>query len=229
MEKTKKQFEHLHAENAALKAAFDDIRERTTPSPTTSVVRQPKGVFEGLAKLLHIKKEPVDDQEAQYSQVAASGSAKRTKEEPHSPEENRNPKRIKFEPEEVPYPPLPELPFPSMLSLEAVNYNVPPRLKVDLALIKNPSPQLSVVWTLDEDDSNAPPMDSYSIYHTTELATGSSMFDEWQKIRDVEAMALPMFYPHIKYRPGYKICVSVVGKDKFGRYGPFSKVACAFL
>ncbi|KAJ0000811.1 hypothetical protein NQD34_005831, partial [Periophthalmus magnuspinnatus] len=127
------------------------------------------------------------------------------------------------------YPPLPVLPFPSSLPPEAATYSIPPRLKVDLALIKNPTPQLSLVWTLEEDEPNVPPMDTYSIYTSTEVAVGSGVFDVWEKLGERPAEPLPMFFSYIKFKPGHKICVSVIGKDVFGRYGPHSKVACVYL
>ncbi|XP_072298706.1 uncharacterized protein [Eucyclogobius newberryi] len=224
LEKTKKEVERLHVEDAALKAAFEDKHVQTTRSPPNNI-SQPKGLIKGLAKLLHVKKDPENAQPA----AEASVSVKSIKEELCPPEVDANPKRIKLELEEVPYPPLPALPFPSFLSLEATKYNIPPRLKVDLALIKKPSPQLSLVWTLDEIDLDAPPMDTYSIYLTTEVTQGSNQFDGWQKLGEHAAAPLPMFSLYTKYKLGYKICVSVVGKDKFGRYGPYSKVNCAFL
>ncbi|XP_020775580.2 activating transcription factor 7-interacting protein 2-like [Boleophthalmus pectinirostris] len=219
MEKTTKNFERLHADNAALKAAFEDIKERTTPSPKINV-------FEGLAKLIHIKKEPAEHSEDPNSSLKA---IKRIKEEPCSAEVNRQPKRIKSEPEEVPYPPLPPLPFPYSIPLEAAKYNMPPRVKVDFAMIKNPSPQLSLVWSQEQDEPNNSLMDTYSIYITTEVSPGTGVFDVWQKLVELTAEPLPMFYTYVKFKPGHKICVSVVGKDTFGRYGPHSKVTCANL
>lgn len=224
MENTRKQFERLHAENAALKAAFEDIRERTTPSPT---IRRQTGVIEGLAKLMHIKKEPVDPPEDICAQTTMP--MKRTKEEFLSPEADRNAKRIKSEPVEMPYPPLPQLPIPECVPSEAARYNLPPRLKVDLALIKNPSPQLSVVWSQEVSDYCGPPMDTYSVFFTAEQVSGCGFFEEWQNLGEHSASSLPMFSLIPEYRPGHKICVTVVGKDRFGRYGPFSKVACAYI
>ncbi|XP_055079368.1 activating transcription factor 7-interacting protein 1-like [Periophthalmus magnuspinnatus] len=218
MERTKKEFERLHAENTAFKAALEDVQQRQTSSPKTTI-RQSKGVIKGLAKFLHNKK----------GDSPTPVPVKRTTDELRSPEVDSNSKRIKSEPKEVPYPPLPVLPFPSSLPPEAATYSIPPRLKVELALIKNPTPQLSVVWSLEEDEPNVPPMDTYSIYLTTEVSIGSNQFDGWQQLGAYAAAPLPMFCLYTKYKPGYKICVSVVGKDKFGRYGPYSEVTCAYI
>lgn len=236
MENTKKQFQLLRAENAALKAAFEDIRERATPSPTN--VRQQSGVLEGLAKLMHIKKEPVDSQVTALS--PASGAAKRPKQELVSPEAERIAKRIKSDPVSdaqaspaqasparvtLPYPALPPLPFPASLPPESALYTLPNRVTVNLALVKKPSPQLSVVWSLEDRNPREPPMASYSILFTTEQVVGSGTFKEWQVLEECSADRSYVLYP--LSRPVQKICVSVVGKDKFGRYGPFSQVAYA--
>lgn len=224
MENTRKQFERLHAENAALKAAFEDIRERTTPSPT---IRRPSGVIEGLAKLMHIKKEPTDPSEDTYAHTTVP--MKRAKEEIQSPESDRTAKRIKQEPVELPYPPLPQLPVPTCVPSEAALHKLPPRLKVDLALIKNPTPQLSVVWSQEDKDYQLPPMESYSVFFTAEKVSGCGVFEEWQNLGEHPAASLPMFSLMPEYRPGHKICVTVVGKDQYGRYGPYSQVACAYI
>lgn len=221
MENTQKQFESLRAENAALKAAFENIRERSTPSPT---LRRPSGVIEGLAKLMHIKKEPVDPPENLYS--PATAPVKRANEEFRSHEANRDAKRIKSEPVELPYPPLPQLPIPICIPSEAALYSLPPRLAVKVCLITNPFPQLSVVWNVEDNNSRVPPMEAYSVFFTAEKSRGSGIFEEWQNMSECPATTLPMYTIIPQHHPGYKICVAVVGKDKFGRYGPFSKVEC---
>lgn len=221
MENTKKEFERLHAENAALRAAFEDIRERASPSPT-AMRRQP-GVMEGLAKLMHIKKEPADPPEDVYPK--ATVPMKRIKEEFPCPEAEHNSKRIKLEPTE--HPPLPQLPIPVSVPSEAARYNIPPRLKVDVALIKNPSPQLTVWWDLEDKGYIAPPMNSYSVFFTAEQVYG---FEEWKIRAECKAVPLPTYSLITPDSPsGKKICVTVVGKDQFGRYGPFSNVACAYI
>ncbi|CAL9693815.1 unnamed protein product [Knipowitschia caucasica] len=221
MEKTRKQIERLHAESADLRAALAVITGPTTPSPTT-ISRRQDGVIDGLAKL--IKKEPTEAEESS-SLVVASGPVKRTTEE-LSNEQGRHSKRIKTEPEDSPYPPLPDLVFPPFLPSEASKYSLPPRVKAVLGFIKNPSPHLSLLWSLDEIVPNAPPMNLYSIFISTELAPGSGVFSSWQKLPDQTARTLPMSYENVKFKPGHKLCVTVVGLDKFGRYGPFSNLSC---
>ncbi|XP_035511545.1 activating transcription factor 7-interacting protein 2 isoform X2 [Morone saxatilis] len=218
METAKKELKKMRADNEAFTAAITNLSEKLPPP-----VIPPHGSPE--RKGLVIKMEPKEQQEQENtSKQFEEPKAERVKAECLSPgSEHTGTHQAKLL-----YPPLPATPFPSILSAEATAYNIPQRVEVQLALIRKPA-TLSVLWKLGEIDPSAPPMDSYNVFMTTEKTKGSCVFASWRSLGEMVAIPLPMCAMISKYKPGHKVCVAVVGKDKFGRYGPYSKVVTAAL
>nr|XP_020453556.1 activating transcription factor 7-interacting protein 2 isoform X2 [Monopterus albus] len=223
LETTKKSLQKLRTDNEALRTAVADLCE--VPSPP---VLTPYGSPGSKTLLRIINKEPEDEQEKQKKQGLKEEKADSVTVEHLSSGRCSNiPKNMEME-DQVLYPPLPATTFPSILTMEAASYNIPQRPEVHLALIREP-PGLSVLWRVEEEDPFAPPMDSYSIYMSTEKVKDSSVFPDWKILGEVKAIDLPMCVLVKRYKPGHKVCVTVVGKDKFGRYGPYSKVVAAAI
>ncbi|KAE8283009.1 hypothetical protein D5F01_LYC18403 [Larimichthys crocea] len=216
MDTSGKRFEMMETTRKTLQMTKDenkeDLGEVLQSPPTPTDTSDPPDAQE---------KENVED----CTQVEEP-KAKRVKTESISPGHSSSPKHP--EAKQPSYPRLPPTPFPSDLSMEAASYNIPQRPVVQLALIKNPR-SLSVLWTLEGDDPCAPPMDSYSILLTMEKVKGSCIFPKWNTLDEVKAIPLPMCVMITKFKAGHKVCVAVVGKDKFGRYGPYSKVVTAAI
>ncbi|KAM9390567.1 uncharacterized protein atf7ip2 [Salvelinus alpinus] len=124
-------------------------------------------------------------------------------------------------------PPLPPTPFPSSLPLEAASYSIPQKPLVHLARIRNPAPCLVIHWRVTEEDPAAPDMDSYSIYIAQE-SHSSSVSPSWRNVGVVKALALPMAVTVTKYQSGTTYVI-VVGKDRYGRYGPYSDIQTVLL
>ncbi|XP_059203834.1 activating transcription factor 7-interacting protein 2 isoform X2 [Centropristis striata] len=216
---TKEALKKMEADNEALKAAIADLSE--TPPPVLTTHDSPE-----LKHVRLIKKEPNDEQEMRSKVEEAKQSEepkhKRMKVEPLSPSPmHKNEHTLLF-------PPLPDNTFPSVLSMEAASYNIPHRPEVHLALIKNPR-AISVLWNINDHDNSAPPMDCYIIYMTMEKVKGSGIFRKWTSLGGLKPLPMPMCVMVKKYKPGLKVCVAVVGKDKFGRYGPYSKIVTAAI
>ena len=126
------------------------------------------------------------------------------------------------------FPSFPVIDFPSSLNMSALNYNIPQRVKVQLASIRNPK-GIVVFWNTKKNESDDPPIDSYRIMMAVETQIGSDVFSAWRSLGDVKAIDLPICVTLTHCKPGYKACFTVVAQDVFGRFGPFSDVVAAVL
>ncbi|XP_070704253.1 activating transcription factor 7-interacting protein 2 isoform X2 [Pempheris klunzingeri] len=214
---TEKTIKQLHASDEAGSS-------KKLPPPVVT----PNGTPECKRLRRFIKDEPEDFQDVESKQLMEP-KAKKLKAEHLPSGDSDSPQHTDSEQKDkLLHPPLPSFTIPSNLNMQAASYNIPQRLEVHLALIRNP-PGLSVLWNVAEKDYCAPPMDSYSVFMAVENEKGSGVFKKWNKLDEVKAFPLPVCVMVSKYRPGRKVCVTVVGKDQFGRYGPFSKVVTAAI
>lgn len=227
LETSKKALKEMHMENEALKAAMADLTKEPPP-PIPPPVLAPSGSSgsEGLAAIVKKALEGEEGGNVDGSKLCEEPKPRKGKEEFSTPAKSC--KHSDSEQDKLLYPPLPSITFPSVLSTEAASYNVPQRPIVHLALIRKP-PGLSVLWNVAEKDPLAPPMDSYSVYMAVEKVKGGGVFQNWRTIGVTSAVPPPMCVMVTKYKPGHKVRVAVVGKDKFGRYGPYSNVVTAAI
>ncbi|XP_004560761.2 activating transcription factor 7 interacting protein 2 isoform X1 [Maylandia zebra] len=251
MEITRQTLKKMRADGKALMAAMADLNEEQRPPTPNSPLEYEETTRRGV-KRTHEAATPDSNEERlppvltpqRPFQLKHEYTAKQEKE--NSEEEFEEPKHRKVKTECVSsvatrspshtdseqnglsLPPLPSRPFPSVLNMEAASYSIPQKLEVNLALIRNPS-GLSILWKVLEEDPSAPPMDSYTIFLTMEKVKGSGAFPDWNILGEVKALNLPMCVLVRKYKPGHRVCAAVVGKDVFGRYGPYSAVATSVI
>lgn len=222
MESSKKALAEIQDNKEALTTAMADLKEEERPPPVLSPFTSfpcKKEPDDELEHFNHFEEKMQFEEQKSPSIITDSLFSTGTDTpKPTTPEQPKNGQ----------YPPLPAHAFPSTLNMEAATYSIPPKVQVRLALIKKP-PGLSVLWNLEREEPCMPPMKSYRIYITMEKKRGSGTFGEWTIVGEVKAGRLPMCVLISKYKPGHKLFVSVVGIDKFDRYGPYSEVVNAVV
>ncbi|XP_039467432.1 activating transcription factor 7-interacting protein 2 isoform X3 [Oreochromis aureus] len=257
MEITRQTLKKMRADSKALMAAMADLNEERRPPTPTSPLEYEETTRRGVKRTheaattdsneerlppvltpqrpFQLKHECIAKQEKENSKEEfeefeefEEPKSRKVKVECVSSVATRSPSHTDSEQNGLSLPPLPSRPFPSVLNMEAASYSIPQKLEVNLALIRNPS-GLSILWKVMEQDPSAPPMDSYTIFLTMEKVKGSGVFPDWNILGEVKALNLPMCVLVRKYKPGHRVCAAVVGKDVFGRYGPYSAVATSVI
>lgn len=119
-------------------------------------------------------------------------------------------------------PPFPDTPFPPQLPVAAASKSMPQKPVVRVARIRSP-PGVALLWNVEEEDPDAAAMDCYYIYLTQECGDGT--FSKWKTLGVIKAMCLPMGCKVVAERSADKtLCFIIIGKDVYGRYGPYSDV-----
>ncbi|XP_066545883.1 activating transcription factor 7 interacting protein 2 isoform X2 [Amia ocellicauda] len=119
------------------------------------------------------------------------------------------------------FPPLPATSFPPNLPPIAATTNLPQKLELKVARIKNPK-GIGILWNVAQMDPNAAPMHSYYLYVLYENFNGC--VSKWKNIGIIAALPLPMACKLTQFASGRRYCFAIVGKDIYGRYGPYSEI-----
>ncbi|XP_016338143.1 activating transcription factor 7-interacting protein 2-like isoform X2 [Sinocyclocheilus anshuiensis] len=117
--------------------------------------------------------------------------------------------------------PFPDTPFPKELPVIAASYNLPQKPMVKLARIGS-AQELGIAWNVDRKDPHVAEMECYYIYVSHEHKNGT--FSGWKCLGEIKAMPLPMACKVSDCKGDKRLCFIVVGKDIFGRYGPYSDI-----
>ncbi|XP_067270764.1 activating transcription factor 7-interacting protein 2 isoform X3 [Pseudorasbora parva] len=228
-------------DNASVSSAVNDC--------VMSTLRRPKeGFWQSLVTVSRSKKQVVDlteeervsrlneeslvtqppDQKLEPSKaeqsIPSSAPPKPIKEENQSVmEESRVSSPVQLEKEGWHFKlhPFPDTPFPKELPVVAASYNLPQKPVVKLARIGS-AQELGIAWNVDRKDPHVAEMDCYYIYVSHEHKNGT--FSEWKCLGVIKAMPLPMACKVSDCKGDKRLCFIVVGKDIFGRYGPYSDI-----
>lgn len=82
--------------------------------------------------------------------------------------------------------------------------------------------ELGIAWNVDRKDPHVAEMECYYIYVSHEHKNGT--FSGWKCLGEIKAMPLPMACKVSDCKGDKRLCFIVVGKDIFGRYGPYSEI-----
>ncbi|KAK1162997.1 activating transcription factor 7-interacting protein 2-like isoform X1 [Acipenser oxyrinchus oxyrinchus] len=117
-------------------------------------------------------------------------------------------------------PPLPETAVPPDLPAVAASFNMPQKPELKVAKIENPK-AVGILWDLSQIDPSVASIQSYCLYVLHENANVRKL--HWRSMGVIKAIQLPMCCRLTKLNPG-RYHFAVVGKDIYGRYGPYSDI-----
>ncbi|MGH0158713.1 UNVERIFIED_CONTAM: hypothetical protein FKN15_058051 [Acipenser sinensis] len=117
-------------------------------------------------------------------------------------------------------PPLPETAVPPDLPAVAASFNMPQKPELKVAKIENPK-AVGILWDLSQIDTSVASIQSYCLYVLHENANVRKL--RWRSMGVIKAIQLPMCCRLTKLNPG-RYHFAVVGKDIYGRYGPYSDI-----
>ncbi|XP_062840848.1 activating transcription factor 7-interacting protein 2 isoform X2 [Trichomycterus rosablanca] len=120
-------------------------------------------------------------------------------------------------------PLLPDTPFPHQLPAVALTKSMPQQPVVKVARIDNPR-GIMLLWNVEKEDPDPTPMECYFIYAAQQRDDGT--FNKWKTIGEIKAMPLPMACRVAASARNKTIFFVIIGKDVYGRYGPYSEI-CA--
>ncbi|XP_063077821.1 activating transcription factor 7-interacting protein 2 isoform X3 [Engraulis encrasicolus] len=206
-----------------LPATYDSSQHVTTPSsPRTS---SPLPIVKQEPQLPAVAKK-IKTEEASYEPDYQTPPPS-VKEEPHSP------KAIiaAIKKEETPQDDwrtklqscLPDTPFPASLPFDATTKNVPqkPLLVVRYLDTKDKHGIFAKV-DVEQVDRYGAEMDCYHVYGAQEALDGT--ISRWQLVGNVKATPLPIYFQLSMSDSNQRLFFTIVGKDKYGRYGPYSEI-----
>ncbi|KAK1165022.1 activating transcription factor 7-interacting protein 2-like [Acipenser oxyrinchus oxyrinchus] len=117
-------------------------------------------------------------------------------------------------------PPLPETAVPPDLPAVAASFNKPQKPEMKVAKIENPK-GVGILWDLSQIDPSVASIQSYCLYVLHENVNFKKL--RWRCMGVIKAIQLPMCCRLTKLNPG-RYHFAVVGKDIYGRYGPYSDI-----
>ncbi|MGH0164206.1 UNVERIFIED_CONTAM: hypothetical protein FKN15_054822 [Acipenser sinensis] len=97
---------------------------------------------------------------------------------------------------------------------------MPQKPEMKVAKIENPK-GVGILWDLSQVDTSVASIQSYCLYVLHENANVRKL--RWRCMGVIKALQLPMCCRLTKLNPG-RYHFAVVGKDIYGRYGPYSDI-----